>query len=126
MLVLGDFNSGSSGSDSGAYSIMTGTTPPENINATFAQKYASPDSAEFVFRDFADETPPFGRSGELATFTGFAAAGDTGAFQRIDFTMGGSNGGWVAKRYRAGTNWWDQGYHISDHRPVWVDLGIEK
>lgn len=44
VIITGDFNSQATGSDSGAYQIITGQIPPVAINATFAAKYAVPNA----------------------------------------------------------------------------------
>ena len=96
VLVTGDFNSPSTGSDSGAYNISTGVLPPVAINATFAQKFAVPSGTlpGFVLEDLKGVVPRFGVSGDFATFTGFNKPGDTSSFTRIDFVFGASNGLW--------------------------------
>ena len=96
VLVTGDFNSPSTGADSGAYNISTGVLAPEPINATFAKTFAVPAGAldGFVLQDLKAQAPRFAVGGEFATFTGFNAIGDTSAFTRIDFAFGGSNGHW--------------------------------
>ena len=96
MIVTGDFNSPSTGTDSGAYQISTGEVPPVAINQTFAQKYNVPQGKldGFVLTDLKAKVPRFAVSGEYATYTGFSKPGDTSAFTRIDFVFGGSNGKW--------------------------------
>lgn len=96
VVVTGDFNSPSTGSDSGAYQIITGQIPPVAINATFAAKYAVPHGAlpDFKTLDLKAEAPRAAVSGDFATFTGFSAPGDPSAFSRIDFIYGGSNKKW--------------------------------
>lgn len=98
--MTGDFNSPSTGTDSGAYNISTGVLAPEAINATFAAKFAVPAGTlpNFVLDDLKGVVPRFMVSGDYATFTGFNAPGDTSAFTRIDFVFGGSNGLWYVHR----------------------------
>jgi len=45
-------------------------------------------------------------------------------YGRIDFVMGGSNGGWTALRYKTGSTVADDGALSSDHRPVIVELAL--
>lgn len=96
VLITGDFNSPSTGADSGAYNITTGVLPIEPVNATFAQKFAVPSGAlpGFIMKDLKGETPRFMVSGDFATYTGFNAPGDSSVYSRIDFVFGGSNGKW--------------------------------
>lgn len=96
VFVLGDFNSPSMGIGSGGFQIITGQIDPVDIESGFKEKYKieSGINAGFVFQDVLGATPPERRSGHHATFTGFSPAGDLSKFQRIDFIMGGSNGGW--------------------------------
>lgn len=96
VIVTGDFNSPSTGTDSGAYNISTGVLTPEALNATFAAKYAVPSTFEpgFVLKDLKGQAPRVSVGGNFATYTGFNAPGDTSVFSRIDFVFGGSNGKW--------------------------------
>lgn len=96
VFVLGDFNSPSAGSDCGGFQIITGQIDPVEIEAGFKETYKidSGKSTDFMFQDVVAATPPERRSGHHATFTGFYPAGNSSEFQRIDFIMGGSNGGW--------------------------------
>lgn len=96
VLVTGDFNSPSTGTDSGAYNISTGVLPPVPVNATFAQRFAVPDGTlpGFVLQDLKAQVPRFAVSGDFATYTGFNKPGDGSVFSRIDFVYGGSNGKW--------------------------------
>ena len=66
------------------------------MNATFAAKYAVPNSTlpDFTMLDLKAETPREYVSGEFATYTGFNAPGDASVYSRIDFVYGGSNGRW--------------------------------
>ncbi|KAI0922720.1 hypothetical protein AcV5_009617 [Taiwanofungus camphoratus] len=126
VFITGDFNSASTGWDSGAYQIITGALPPSAIDSTFAQKYAVPDHAfpGFVMRDLKGQTPRMRASGDFATFTGFNRPGDASVFTRIDFVFGGSNGGWTANAYKVGSSLTDDGILASDHRPVFADVSI--
>lgn len=96
VFVLGDFNSPSTGGNSGGFQIVTGQIDPVEVEAGFKEKYSvgNDTNTMFLFLDVAAATPPERRSGHHATFTGFNPAGDSSAFSRIDFIMGGSNGGW--------------------------------
>lgn len=96
VFVLGDFNSPSVGADSGGFQIITGQIDPVEIETKFRETYKIENgtSAGFVFQDVIAATPPERRSGHHATFTGFRPPGNSCEFQRIDFIMGGSNGGW--------------------------------
>ncbi|KAI0340288.1 hypothetical protein BDW22DRAFT_1334331 [Trametopsis cervina] len=126
VLVTGDFNSPSTGTDSGAYQISVGQIPPVAINQTFAEKYAVPNGTldGFVLTDLKGVTPRFSVSGDYATYTGFAGPGDTSSFTRIDFAFGGSNGKWTADAYHVGTSLTDDGIYASDHRPVFADISL--
>lgn len=96
VVLTGDFNSPPTGTDAGAYEIVTGSLPPVPINATFAAQYAVPSDklSNFVLKDLKAENPRFAVSGNYATYTGFVAPGDSTFYTRIDFVFGGSNGGW--------------------------------
>ncbi|PSR74723.1 hypothetical protein PHLCEN_2v9602 [Hermanssonia centrifuga] len=126
VFITGDFNSESTGSDSGAYNITTGVLPPVPINATFAATYAVPNGTldNFIMDDLKGVAPRFSVSGNFATYTGFNSPGDTSVFTRIDFVFGGNNGDWTADGYRVGTSLTDDGILASDHRPVFADISI--
>ncbi|KAG6873903.1 hypothetical protein C0995_009682 [Termitomyces sp. Mi166 len=96
VFITGDFNSPAMGSDSGAYNIITGVTPPVAINATFAAKYHVDDDQlpDFTMLDLRGQAPRRNISTNFATFTGFTAPNDTSQWTRIDFIFGGSNGKW--------------------------------
>ncbi|KIJ23936.1 hypothetical protein M422DRAFT_217367, partial [Sphaerobolus stellatus SS14] len=103
VLLFGDFNSvavdlttpNCNSCTNGAYLIITGATPPLAINATFAAKYPVPaNSPSFNMVDMKTVAPARSISGNFATYTGFDSLGDTSDMKRIDFIMGGSNGGW--------------------------------
>ncbi|KAF8251347.1 hypothetical protein K440DRAFT_595956 [Wilcoxina mikolae CBS 423.85] len=121
VFVLGDFNSPSTGEDSGGYEIMTGVLPPIAIDEEFAERYSCGKEG-WVFRDLAVETAAIGRSGHHATFTGFEEHKRM-ELKRIDFVMAGGEG-WGVERYRVGENLWDDQKMASDHRPVWVDVVV--
>lgn len=89
-------SSPSTGTDSGAYNIITGVADPVPVNATFAAKFAVPDSQMPDFRmiDMRGVAPRVAVGTNYATFTGFTAPTDTSQWTRIDFVFGGSNGGW--------------------------------
>ncbi|KAH9925033.1 Endonuclease/exonuclease/phosphatase [Epithele typhae] len=127
VIVTGDFNSPSTGTDSGAYQIITGQIPPVAINQTFAEKYAVPDGVlpNFVMQDLKAITPRPKISGEYATYTGFNAPGDASVYTRIDFVYGGSNGKWTADAYKVGSSLTDDGVLASDHRPVFADITLQ-
>lgn len=99
VLVTGDFNSPSTGTDSGAYMIATGALAPEPLNATFAAKYAVPNGtlSNFVLDDLKAQVPRANVGGNYATYTSFAAPGDTSQYTRIDFVFGGNNGKWCVR-----------------------------
>ncbi|KAI0752547.1 Endonuclease/exonuclease/phosphatase [Daedaleopsis nitida] len=127
VIVTGDFNSPATGSDSGAYQIMTGQIPPVAINETFAARFAVPEGTlpDFKMLDLKAQTPREFVSGEYATFTGFNAPGNASAFSRIDFVYGGSNGQWTSNAYRVGSSLTDDGVLASDHRPVFAEITLK-
>ncbi|KAI1792743.1 Endonuclease/exonuclease/phosphatase [Ganoderma leucocontextum] len=126
VIVTGDFNSQATGSDSGAYQIITGQIPPVAVNATFAAKFAVPNGTldDFKTLDLKAETPREYISGEYATFTGFGAPGDGSALKRIDFVYGDSTKRWTADAYSVGSSLTDDGVLASDHRPVFADITL--
>ncbi|KAG6909924.1 hypothetical protein DXG01_014444 [Tephrocybe rancida] len=129
VFITGDFNSPSTGSGSGAYSIITGATLPVPINATFAAKYHVDDDQlpNFKLLDLRGEAPRRSVSGNYATFTGFTAPNNTSDWSRIDFIFGGSNKQCsvrTAQGYDTGTSLSDTGLLASDHRPVFADILI--
>ncbi|KAJ6620236.1 Endonuclease/exonuclease/phosphatase [Mycena sp. CBHHK59/15] len=126
VFILGDFNSPTTGRDSGAYEITTGTRPPVAIPADFAEKYAAPGDEQpgFTLLDLRAHTPRRAVSNNYATFTGFTAPNDTHSWSRIDFIFGGSNMGWKAVAYKVGSARTDDGVLASDHRPVFTDINI--
>jgi len=124
VILLGDFNSTPTGSDSGAYDITTGVSQPLPIDPTFADKYVVPSDKElsFHFQDLRAVTPRPFISGNYATFTGFVDPWNTSQYARIDFIFGGTNGYWSATSYHVSTSLTDDGVLASDHRLVIVDL----
>jgi len=126
VFVTGDFNSPSTGPDSGAYNIMTGTEPPVVINATFATKYAVEDGdlPDFKLIDLRGAAQRRRVSANFATYTGFTLPNDASAWTRIDFIFGGSNMGWTVDSYSVESSLSDDGLLASDHRPVFVDISI--
>ncbi|CDK29634.1 unnamed protein product [Kuraishia capsulata CBS 1993] len=129
VFLLGDFNSQSSGRSCGAYNLVTGNEDYVEMNSEFVDKYKSSIYKSFTFDDIMAATPVESRLGHHATFTSFRALGITRAFSRIDFQFGGNahNGEkkWTAIRYKVGEMWYDDRYHLSDHRPVITDVVIE-
>ncbi|KAF9260600.1 hypothetical protein L218DRAFT_974319 [Marasmius fiardii PR-910] len=126
VLITGDFNSPSTGPDSGGYTIITGTLPPLPINATFAEKFDSKGAgAGFKAIDFRGQVPRQSVSKNFATFTGFTAPNDTSDWTRIDFAFGGTNLGWKVTGYKVLSALQDDGTLSSDHRPVFVDVTLQ-
>ncbi|TGZ78140.1 hypothetical protein EX30DRAFT_343516 [Ascodesmis nigricans] len=124
VIVAGDFNSPSEGPDSAGYQIITGQSLPVEISDDFKKKYKKGENAPEL-RDLAQECDPMGRSGHLATFTGFRGFERRKQdMQRIDFVMMAGNG--EVERYRVAENWWDADRVLSDHRPVYVDVKIQE
>lgn len=96
VVLTGDFNSAPTGHDSGAYEIVTGKTPPMEVNKKFREKYdPGPlnQLPDFKFLDIRTETPKFGVSGNFSTFTGWSPT-VTDEWTRIDFIFGGNNREW--------------------------------
>ncbi|CDO77744.1 hypothetical protein BN946_scf184993.g7 [Trametes cinnabarina] len=126
VIVTGDFNSPATGTDSGAYQIITGQLPPVAINQTFADKYAVPKDVlkNFTMLDLKGQAPRPAVSGNFATYTGFDAPGDSSVYSRIDFVYGGSNGLWTSTAYKVGSSLTDDGVLASDHRPVFADITL--
>lgn len=68
---------------------------PLPLNQTFLNKFPlPPDAAPFKMFDLKTVAPKTRISGNFATYTGFDPLSDTDDMKRIDFIMGGSNGGW--------------------------------
>ncbi|THU87178.1 hypothetical protein K435DRAFT_804546 [Dendrothele bispora CBS 962.96] len=126
VLITGDFNSESSGDSSGAYSIITGSTPPVPINQTFADKFDVGDQApDFKMLDLRGQAPRRMVSNNFATFTGFTAPNDTSDWSRIDFAFGDSiSGKWTVNGLKVVPALSDDGTLTSDHRPTFVDVGL--
>jgi len=127
VLITGDFNSPQTGSDSGAYQIITGAVPPVDVNSDFRVKYPiPPNPSPFTTIDLKGVTPRQNISGHYATFTGFSTPEKFSSYTRIDFILGGSNGGWQSKSYKVGNSLYDDGVWASDHRPVISRVIIKK
>ncbi|KAF5356548.1 hypothetical protein D9758_008293 [Tetrapyrgos nigripes] len=124
VIVTGDFNSESTGSTSGAYSITTGQMVPVVINQTFARMFDVGNQApDFKMLDLRAQAPRRMVSNNFATFTGFTAPDDTSDWTRIDFVFGDSiSGGWTVDGYKVATSLSDDGTLASDHRPTFVDV----
>ncbi|ETW77398.1 hypothetical protein HETIRDRAFT_65490 [Heterobasidion irregulare TC 32-1] len=126
VLVTGDFNSPSTGTDSGAYNIITGALPPVAINQTFVDRYPIPSNVlpNFTAIDLRTRVSRFAASGNFATYTGFVAPQDASQYTHIDFVFGGSNGGWTGDAFKVETALTDDGVLASDHRPVFGDITL--
>lgn len=122
IFILGDFNSTASDSNSGAYKIITGQSSPTPIDSAFASKYAVHGGGGFKGIDLRGATPKQNISGHFATYTGFSPTSNYRDFQRIDFVLGGSNGGWKVTSHKTSNTLSDDGVYSSDHRPVIVDI----
>ncbi|KAJ8087591.1 hypothetical protein PM082_006424 [Marasmius tenuissimus] len=126
VFITGDFNSPSTGSDSGGYSIITGASPPVAINTTFAQKFSTGnEGGDFKMLDLRGEAPRQAVSKNFATFTGFTEPADTSSWSRIDFVFGGSNKEWEVDGYKVLSALQDDGTLSSDHRPVFADVVLQ-
>ncbi|KAK9462598.1 Endonuclease/exonuclease/phosphatase [Lipomyces oligophaga] len=124
VMLFGDFNSQSSGDDSGGYKIITGAEDMETLDSSFLTAFESSLSDSFYFEDLLKLTAVQNRSGNHATFQGFKEETDTSAFTRIDFIMTGNDAGIQPKRYRVEEMFFDDSYHESDHRPVIADVKV--
>ncbi|KAH7103651.1 mannose-6-phosphatase [Auriculariales sp. MPI-PUGE-AT-0066] len=125
VLLFGDFNSPPDGADSGAYRVMTGATPPLELEPKFAQKFAVPSSAPpFKLIDLRAVTKPAHVVGHFATYTDWTLPSSSGPHARIDFILGGSGKPWKSLRYKVGENLLDDGCYMSDHRPVIASVEI--
>ncbi|KIK04815.1 hypothetical protein K443DRAFT_120801 [Laccaria amethystina LaAM-08-1] len=124
VFIVGDFNSASTGSDSGGYKITTGASPPLPVDPGFAKKYGVTEDQmpDFRMLDLRAETPRRNVSANFATFTGFREPSDTSDWSRIDFIFGGSNKGWTSNSYVVRSVLLDDGMLASDHRPVFADI----
>ncbi|KAK9446803.1 Endonuclease/exonuclease/phosphatase [Limtongia smithiae] len=125
VFLLGCLNSAPGSTSSDAYKIITGAESMTTINSTFSANYANPIDYSFYYRDIMQATPPERRGGHLSSVSGFNAEGVTTSFTRTTFAMGPSSGGWAPVRYRVGENFFDNGYHMSNHRPLYVDITID-
>ncbi|KAK0204284.1 Endonuclease/exonuclease/phosphatase [Desarmillaria ectypa] len=105
VFVTGDFNSLSTGDDSAAYEIITGSHEVFAMNAAWAAKY------DMVSKNYA-------------TYSRWTGPADTSKWTRIDFVFGGSNGGWMANSYKIDSALNDDGLLMSDHRPTFVDVSF--
>ncbi|KAH9953750.1 mannose-6-phosphatase [Russula dissimulans] len=141
VLVAGDFNSqcvvcsSASGSDSGAYAVLTGTAPAPTVPDAFAQRFPLPSRSnpaagsslpenepELVMRDLRVVAPRPFVGGQWATFTGFHHR--KAEEECIDFVFGRSDGGWCARGVFVESALSDDGMLASDHRPVVADIVI--
>jgi len=135
LFVTGDLNSSASGSDSGAYTVLTGTVPAPAVPDEFARRFPLPSDPSYpnpvdpserkeqlVVRDLRSVAPRACVGGKWATFTGFEHRKDEEAC--IDFVFGRSDGAWEAKNVFVETTLSDDGILASDHRPVVADIVI--
>ncbi|OWB77315.1 hypothetical protein B5S32_g1477 [[Candida] boidinii] len=143
VLLLGDFNSQSSGRSSSAYNIAIGDLNhnllDQEIDIDFLKKYNSTMNGNFVFNDILKLTSVDKRMGNHATFTGFEK--DKTNFQRIDFQFIGGfkdidennkntdkysiDKSVIVDSFYVGENWYDDSYYLSDHRPVVSELTFQ-
>ena len=98
VLLTGDFNSPPTGSDSGAYEIITGKAPPVQVDRKFTEVYTPERNQlpDFKLLDTRAETPKFNVSANFATFTGWSPT-STAEWTRLDFVLGGSNRRWYVR-----------------------------
>jgi len=132
IFVTGDLNSSASGSDSGAYAVLTGAVSAPAVPDEFVRRFPLPsfpnpvESSErkeqLVMRDLRSVAPRACVGGKWATFTGFEHHKDEESC--IDFVFGRSDGGWEAKEVFVETALSDDGMLASDHRPVVTDIDI--
>jgi len=142
--------SSASGSDNGAYTVLTGAVPAPAVPDEFARRFPLPshpnpvDSSErkgqLVMRDLRSVAPRAYVGGKWATFTGFE---DRKWESCIDFVFGRSDGGWCvtprspsyegeslqscgreAKNVFVETALSGDGMLASDHRLVVTDIVI--
>ncbi|KAF8522763.1 hypothetical protein BU17DRAFT_44344 [Hysterangium stoloniferum] len=112
--------------------ISISAPPPTAINATFQEKFPIlAQSPPFQMVDLRTVSPKGHISGNFVTYTGFEPLSNTEDMKRIDFIMGGSNGGWSARvpfipwsgfflkrnsrtanSYKVGTNIYDDGLYV--------------
>ncbi|CCH44437.1 Glucose-repressible alcohol dehydrogenase transcriptional effector [Wickerhamomyces ciferrii] len=134
VFLTGDFNSESEGDTSGAYKIATGGQKPVDVDSSFYNKYKTDISQSFTFGDLFSQTDPLHRSGHFATMDSFKPWGDKSALGgRIDFQFAGTpnsnaknvpNKFHKARSHRVAETWYDNEFHLSDHRPVISDIQI--
>ncbi|THH12766.1 hypothetical protein EW146_g7386 [Bondarzewia mesenterica] len=120
-------NSPATGTDSGAYRIITGALAPVPINQTFIDRFpiANHTLPDFTTLDVRTQAPShFAVSGNFGTYTGFTAPGDASQYTHIDFIFGGSNGRWSIQAFKVETSLTDDGVIASDHRPVFGDITL--
>ncbi|KAI0251572.1 mannose-6-phosphatase [Lactifluus subvellereus] len=133
VFVTGDLNSSASGSDRGAYAILTGGQRAPPVPDEFTRHFPLPSSPspnpsfpgekeELVMRDLRDAAPRAFVGGKWATFTGFEHNNADEAC--IDFVFGRKDGGWEAKGVFVETALSDDGMLASDHRLVVADIVI--
>lgn len=97
VILTGDFNSPPSDD---AYRIITGAARPQPVNDTFLQRYSWKDDEDTGFENFTMQDmlntvePRYRVGGNFATFTDFRPVGNATEFERLDYIMGSSNGGW--------------------------------
>jgi hypothetical protein len=95
--------SSTSGSDGGAYAVLTGAMPAPAVPAEFSRRFPLPSNPNLadsssereeglVMRDLRGVAPRACVGGQWATFTGFEHREDDKAC--IDFVFGRSDGGW--------------------------------
>lgn len=144
VFVTGDFNSAADGEGSGGYKVATSSSSEVNngksynkelknikISNAFTKKYNSSLFNSFSFSDLYKSVNETQRLGHFATSTGFRKVNDDKEFERIDFLLAGDinskryKNGWKAIRYFCPGNFPDTRYHLSDHRPVIVDVVVE-
>ena len=143
--------SSASGSDRGAYAVLTGTLAAPAVPDEFSGRFpldsnpAGSSSEEkekrLVMRDMRYAAPRASVGGQWATFTGFDNRKEDELC--IDFLFGRSDGvGWCVSFSNLGQReilwWWcreakgvfvetalsDDGMFASDHRPVFADVLI--
>jgi len=132
VLVTGDLNSPASGSDRGAYAVLTGTLAAPAVPDEFSRRFpldsnlagsSSEEEKGLLMRDMRYAAPRATVGGQWATFTGFDNRKEYE--ECIDFVFGRSDGvGWEAKGVFIETALSDDGMLASDHRLVVADVLI--
>ena len=119
VLLTGDFNSPPTGSDSGAYGILTGKVSPVQGDEKFTKRYTPGENKfpDFKFLDTRVVTPRFNVSANFATFTNWSPT-VTKDWARIDFVLGGSSRSWYV-HFLDQFHTWERG-RLS---LVWLFLG---